>query len=312
MLLLLISVVVLIATGFYALSVSATGRITPGEGNELSVGSRAVALGVALIAFGASYLIYSHQKQENPTAPLSTAAASNTSNPPESRNTMAEKAPAEVAKAEVAEDEDSAAAEPTDEEPATPPKAKAAALSEPDEETAPEDDTLSASALALEAQKAAPRRAIAPAVAAAPAVEETETAAVEPTSTQAEPAARKTTANRSSRNTGRSLRRESAPLLLHVHNRLGRNQLREQLTLSIEGLPVADIEVDGSRPAVAVAVPLPRPGLLHYRLEGVSEDDGTTRLVGEGCIRVRDGARFAVRRKDGSQKVFLETTRVAG
>lgn len=308
MLLLLISIVVLIATGFYALSVSATGRITPGEGSELSVGSRAVALGVAFIAFGASYLIYSHQKQQDPGAPLSTAQVSNTSNPPESRNTMAE-APA----ADASGDEDSATEAP-DEEPAPQTAAKPQALDEPEAEPAAEDDTLSASALALEAQKAAPRRAITPAMAAAPVAEETQTAAAEPAPPRpAEAAAaRKSAPERNTRNTSRSLRRESAPLLLHVHNRLGRNQSREQLTLSIEGLPVADIEVDDSRPSVAVAVPLPRPGLLHYRLEGVSEDDGTTRLVGEGCIRVRDGARFAVRRKDGSQKVFLETTRVAG
>ena len=118
------------------------------------------------------------------------------------------------------------------------------------------------------------------------------------------PTPRKSYSPRSPRNERRAT--HSGPLLMHVHNTLGRDQQREQLTLMIEGKRVADIEVDDFAPEASIAIELPRPGLLHYRLEGVSEDDRTMRLVGEGCIRVRDGARFAVRRKDGSRKVFLE------
>ena len=96
--------------------------------------------------------------------------------------------------------------------------------------------------------------------------------------------------------------------MLHVQNTLGPTQARERLTLSIEGRPVADLAVDSRRPGVEVSVPLPRGGLLHYRLEGASDDGGATTLVGEGCIRVQDDAHFDVRRRQGSQKVFLEAS----
>ncbi len=96
-------------------------------------------------------------------------------------------------------------------------------------------------------------------------------------------------------------------MLLTVYNDLGADQEYEQLNLRIEGKTVAVIEVDRSQPAVQVDVPLPRPGLLHYELEGLALAGGTRRLVGRGCITVRGDARFAVKRRGGSNRVYLQS-----
>lgn len=296
MLLSLISVLVLLVIAFYALWVGTMGRVSGNEGPELSLTGRVVVFGVALVAFGVAYAIYSQPKYEVET--VATAPAT-PSTPPESRGGTV---------AETADERDEPA--PINSSDSAPARAAAIVPKEPVAAVATEpvydDQGLSAGAALLEAQARQPRRA-----AEAPFQAQDDTPSQVKAATVAEPL--RTDAPRATKPMTRgTTRTQRNPLLLHVHNRLGRDQLSEQLTLIIEGKPVADIAVDGSRPAVAVTVPLPRPGLLHYRLEGVAEQDGTTRLVGEGCIRVRDGARFAVRRKDGSQKVYLEATRAAG
>ncbi|MES2885962.1 MAG: hypothetical protein V4709_14245 [Pseudomonadota bacterium] len=312
MLLSLISVLVLLVIGFYAFWLAIVGRVAANQGPELSIVGRAVVLGMGVLALGIAYAVYSNP-QTGSFSELASMPPAMSSNPPESRGSepAAAAPPETVAAAEETPALASSEAQPKAEEAAAP-----VAAAEPEQPAVNEGNGLSAAAARMEAEALRPRRA---AIAAAEPVAEPEPVAgpverqLAPATTAtaqrrvvAEPAAR----SKSTRNTG--IDRRSQPLLLHVHNSLGRDQAREQLTLSIEGLAVADIEVDGSRPSVAVAVPLPRPGLLHYRLEGVSEDDGTTVLRGEGCIRVKDGARFAVRRQAGSRKVFLEQQSTRG
>ncbi|MDO9453565.1 MAG: hypothetical protein Q7J29_11990 [Stagnimonas sp.] len=308
MLLSLISVLVLLVIAFYALWVGTMGRVSGNEGAELSLTGRVVVFGIALVAFGVAYAVYSQPQYETET--VATAPAT-PSTPPESRGgTVAETGDeGETVKPAPANSSDSAivrGAEVPEAADTAQPTLTTAARPAVTTETDDDDQGLSAGAALLEAQARQPRRQpAAPFQAADEAPVRIADASVEKPTRADSPRTAKS-ASRVSTRTQRN------PLLLHVHNRLGRDQLSEQLTLIIEGRPVADIAVDGSRPAVAVTVPLPRPGLLHYRLEGVSEQDGTTQLVGEGCIRVRDGARFAVRRKDGSRKVYLEATRAAG
>ena len=308
MLLSLISVLVLLVIAFYALWVGTTGRVNGNDGPELSLTGRVVVFGVALVAFGVAYAIYSQPQYE--TEAVATAPAT-PSTPPESRGgSVAEtNDESEEVKPAPANSSDSITArkpDATDIADAALPTKTAEERPAVATESAEDDQGLSAGAALLEAQARQPRRQ--PSV-PFEAMDDTTPRVVSTSAASSVRADSLPAAKPVKRATSRTRRN---PLLLHVHNRLGRDQLSEQLTLIIEGKPVADIAVDGSNPAVAVTVPLPRPGLLHYRLEGVSEQDGTTRLVGEGCIRVRDGARFAVRRKDGSQKVYLEATRAAG
>jgi len=107
----------------------------------------------------------------------------------------------------------------------------------------------------------------------------------------------------------RRARRTAGPITLRVQNTLGRDQEYEQMHLAIEGMTVAGFDVDPDRPGVTVAIPLPRAGLVNYRLEGYSLGREAGALHGEGCIRVREGSRFAVRRQPGSNRVFLEALR---
>lgn len=301
MLLSLIFVLVLLVIGFFALWTGATGRIGGGEGPELSTAGRAVVLLVALMAFGIGYKVYSLSRSGGVF--LTATAPAMPSNPPETRGLKVAETTivdpgVDVRAADTPATDAAVIAE------AKPATAAATPLAAEDAMALASTEGLSAGAAALEAQALQPRRQIAPytpvVATAAPAA--TTTAVKRPVVASAR-------APQSAGKATQRARRSYRPLTLHVQNALGPDQLREELTLSIEGKAVAEINVDGSRPAVAVAVPLPRPGLLHYRLEGISEADGTTRVVGEGCIRVRDGSRFTVRRKDGSRKVFLEVAR---
>lgn len=314
MLLSLISVLVLLVIAFYALWVTVLGQVSGRESPELSVGGRALMLGVAIVAFIGAYLIYRHADGDP------SLAAVDVSNPPESRGIPAEDLPVlpkVAAKADGVQDAPVAEHEP---EPEPEPAAEIAQADPIAEEagtgaeaTSSDAEGLSASAALLENKRlmAATRRvetAYAPEAVASEPIEDKRAAPAVPRSSTPEKSSRAPTrSNRSARaSSQKALPR--GPVLLHLQNSLGRDQQREQLTLSIEGLAVADIEVDSLTPNVTVAVPLPRPGLLHYRLEGVSEADSSKRLVGEGCIKAIDGARFVVRRKPGSRKVFLETT----
>ncbi len=305
MLLSLISVLVLLVIAFYALWVGTMGRVSGNEGAELSLTGRVVVFGIALVAFGVAYAIYSQPQYETETVATVPATPST---PPESRGGIVAETgdEGETVKPAPANSSDSAMVSRAD-TPDTAVKALPTAAAAARPETEDDDQGLSAGAALLEAQASQPRRQP-----PAPFQATDDTTPIRVADASVEKPMR-TDSSRTTQSAPRAATRtQRNPLLLHVHNRLGSDQLSEQLTLIIEGKPVADIAVDGSRPAVAVTVPLPRPGLLHYRLEGTSEQDGTTRLMGEGCIRVRDGARFAVRRKDGSHKVYLEATRAAG
>lgn len=319
MLLTLVSVLVLLVIGFFALWIFATGRVSTAEEQELTLGGRIIVLGVALVSFVAAYSLY--QKPESAAGP----AAVMSSKSPDSRGAEAVLPTAMDTAATPATDATPEAMEESieDEEPEEVELADAASKPEPESQPEPaavapaatpaseppaaevvsKVSGISQSAMQREADAAKPQ-----AQREAPVV--VTRRAAEPVVMTEPPKARRRVqppVARAPRISSAARRSEaSGPVLLHVHNSLGRRQQREQLTLSIEGLPVADIEVDSSQPSVAIAVPLPRPGLLHYRLEGVSEQGGAMQLVGEGCISVRDGARFVVRRREGSRKVFLE------
>lgn len=99
-----------------------------------------------------------------------------------------------------------------------------------------------------------------------------------------------------------------APLTILIHNQLGAAQQSERLALLIEGKRVASFEITEAAPSISLPIRLPRPGLLHYRIEGESQQGRSLGLEGEGCIRAVDGASFQVRRRGSdSRKVFLET-----
>ncbi len=300
MLLSLISVLVLLVIAFYAVWVAAMGRVQGNEGPELSLGSRVMVGGVAVLALGLAYAVYSHPSSK----PLVTAATaiSRPSTPPDSRGSpplpaadpiiagpTLDEPLADEAMAPAVEDEKGQA-------PEAAPEVETAETTQSSEPA--ENADLSAAALALEDAALRPRRTLpAPKAAAMPA-------------TAAEVSADTTTAAPAHSSTGRRGKGRK-PLTLHVSNALGSDQDSERLTLRIEGKTVAEMQVDSRRPAVDVAVPLPRPGKLHYRLEGVSEANGRNRVVGEGCIWVQDGSRYTVRRKDGSRKVYLQASRAS-
>ena len=267
MLMYLIAVLVLLAVGFYALSVGVTGHISVGEGPELAAPTRLLVIGIAIIAFGAAYLVYKQPRDGDDGLPPIPATASS---PPESRGSAPMEA-AEVA-SDAARPDSGAEAEATvaeEEEQATEAAPDKSETAEVAPTPAPEPartaaapvvstgstDGLSSAAAELEAKAGQRRRVMPPIAATAVPIEddEPEQEVVEPTPsrTAALPAATassaKTTRTRAStareprtRRTTRVYRGE--PLLLHVHNSLGRGQSREQLTLLIEGKPVADIE----------------------------------------------------------------------
>ena len=84
MLMYLIAVLVLLAVGFYALSVGVTGHISVGEGPELAAPTRLLVIGIAIIAFGAAYLVYKQPRDGDDGLPPIPATASS---PPKSPRT---------------------------------------------------------------------------------------------------------------------------------------------------------------------------------------------------------------------------------
>ena len=292
----LAAVLVLLAVGFYTLSVGATGRAGAGEGTALSSRTRALVLLLSMASLGGAYMLY-----RKPLEPAPEPAAVEATAP-----TLPVAGRSETPKTELA-------AEPAVEVPA----AEVPAAAKPDAPapmpTPVAEESLSSAALALETEGQSPRPAtvLEPEpvterrLVETPAIARPEKSAAAPAPRSAKPV--KTAKPKQSQPVMLSSKPHE-PVMLHVQNLLGPTQAREQLTLSIEGRPVANLAVDGRRPGVEVAVPLPRGGLLRYRLEGLSDDGSSTTLAGEGCIRVQGEARFDVRRRPGSQKVFLEAS----
>lgn len=339
----LIAVLVLLVIGFYAATIAAVGRAAVGEA-QLSR-SRRLALALAGVsALGLAYAIYRHPIGSGD--PLTQASASNWTAPtaPLSRDSQvaAEMAadrptPEATAPAPVSEP----AAPPAAAVPAAVSESSAVAVAEPPAEAphsippsepaaSPE---LSASAAAMEAELLRRRQGLAtlpgepepaafaasePAVRASPA-----TPAVTRPAPAAAPVAKTAPAARVSE--PRAAPKASAPaaararnpgiaplgyapLTILIHNQLGAVQQSERLALLIEGKRVASFEITEAAPSIALPIRLPRPGLLHYRIEGESMQGRRLGLQGEGCIRAVDGARFQVRRRNSdSRQVFLET-----
>jgi hypothetical protein len=92
---------------------------------------------------------------------------------------------------------------------------------------------------------------------------------------------------------------------IHILNTLGADETQEKLTLSIEGRPLANFEVNTAKPSVHVPLVLPRPGVLNYTLSGTSLRDGYTRVAGKGCIEMTNQSSFEVRRVNGSDELYL-------
>ena len=330
----LAAVLGLLAVGFYTLSVAATGRAGAGEGTALTARTRALVLLLSLGSLGGAYLLY--QRPLQPEAAMENAPGSPVT--AADLPTRAEQPAESVAADEL---EQAPTIEPTatpvaeaeslvlDAESMDDPQPERSTAIPPPPREAPEQEQLSSAALALEnARQPAPQTAALQPVEQIPAAAATAVSVVKPTVQElplvaatprrqtAPPPALAKPAKKTKPRTDEPIRSTPAPpkpakampVMLHVQNTLGPAQTREQLTLSIEGRTVADLAVDLRRPGVEVSVPLPRAGLLHYRLEGVTDDGMGTTLVGEGCIRVQDEARFDVRRHPGSQKVFLEAT----
>jgi len=251
------------------------------------------------VAFGAAYAVYQHPVDQSGVVVQTPVAAATPSTPPDSRGQpVVESDEAVSTELLMAPERGAAADEAEPEAPADQPVAVAAKTPSASpvavDETA--DDALSPSAAALENRAQQPSTRIA-----------------SDEAVFAEAPAKTTAAAKADTEVlGPAKRSRRYPLLLHVQNQLGPDQEREQLTLRIEGKTVARIAVDDDNPKTSVAVPLPRPGLLHYRLEGFSESSGKTELLGHGCIKVRDGSRYAVRRAADGRRVFLEAARKAG
>lgn len=294
----LISVLVLVVIAFYALWIGVMGHVNGNEGPELSLGGRVLMVTVALLAFVSAYLMYSRSGDAPAALAVnSSSAAVPAMSPPSRASTVV--AAVDATPATVLPASNSAEIRP-------------AAVADPVADTAPErqsgqppEGVLSASAALMESEVRG--RAALPASPAAKPV-----ASITPARVAVVPVPETLPAKAAIPKTRRTVRPRTArsgPLVLHLDNTLGRDQVYEHLTLSIEGQVVAQLEVDDGTPRSRVSVQLPRAGLLNYRLEGLSEGRRTTQLVGVGCIRVRDGARFVVRRKPGSHQVFLEAAR---
>ncbi len=299
MLLSLIAILVLLVVAFYSVWVVVTGHVSGPESPELHLPGRALMAMIALVALGAAYAVY--RLPDSQTDWISAAAPATLSPPPETRSSTA--AASEAATAQSVKD-DAVAVTTVGTAAST---ASGPGKDEARNEAEQEDISGSAALHETEVRQPLSERGVAAAIAPAMPTAPRYTAATAKSPPAAAVPQQVAIAAAPPKGVSRRLSSRHAPLTLHIQNTLGRDQQYEQLTLSIEGLAVAEIAVDEQRTVVAVAVPLPRPGLLHYRLEGVSDEGGSRPLLGEGCIRVRDGSRFAVRRRPGSQKVFLET-----
>lgn len=302
MLLSLISVLVLLVIAFFALWVGVVGRISSNEGPELSIPGRALVFVIAMVAFGVAYVVYQHPMDQSGVVVQSPAPAATPSSPPESRGQPVVESEEAISTEFVMAPEPEADEAEEPREPIRTTEAQRA--SSPGMATEAEEDALSPSAAALENRAQQPRVSAGRYEPDSPVTPVRANAAIAAEA----PAA----VGKGSELIGQAKRSRRYPLLLHVQNQLGPDQQREQLTLRIEGKTVARIAVDDENPQSSVAVPLPRPGLLHYRLEGFSEASGKTELLGHGCIKVRDGSRYAVRRAADGRRVFLEATRTAG
>lgn len=339
----LIAVLVLLVIGFYAATIAAVGRAGAGEA-QLSR-SRRLALALAGVsALGLAYAIYRHPIGSGD--PLTQANASAWSAAPaqtlpRSSEVAAEMAaetaqPAEPpAAAEAPRAADPAPAAPAPVENAEPPE-PVIATREPPAAAAPAPG-LSASAAAMEAELLRRRQGLSalpgepeptafaasepvakPAPAAAAVASPSAVVEGAPAA-KAAPAPAPRVATRRAPTTVASPRAAPvsipspprlgyAPLTILIHNQLGAAQQSERLALLIEGKRVASFEITEAAPSISLPIRLPRPGLLHYRIEGESQQGGRLGLQGEGCIRAVDGASFQVRRRGSdSRQVFLET-----
>lgn len=337
----LLIVLILIAAGVAVLMIGITGSVS---GTSLSAGKRLAMLAVGIGTLALAYYLY---RQPEQASPFSANKGWNAmpSTPPENRGAAAQESVSEAAAPRVSTGKPAepvvaeATAEAAPDAPADAPKAEplaapAVASSAPASSPAPADGSgLSASAAEIEAaqQSSSTRRTPREELvsAEAPASAESPVSRVAPAQAAAdsEPAAVARPARRPSSNravAGERRYRSSFPdprssgfsaevysagaLTIHIRDELGERQTRERLHLMIEGKRVASFTVDEDQPGIRLPVPLPRPGLLHYRLEGEARGEGRTYLVGEGCIEALDGARFEVRRHPGSRRVFLESS----
>lgn len=307
----LIAVLLLLVIGFYTVFIGAVGRAGSGEA-PLTAPRRLGMIVIGLAALGVAYLVYSHPRslQSASRAPASWNAMP--SNPPETRGDEADEPGAPASG--VAETEAPAEADGGPAVQATPPTPAVA-------ESAPAEGegSASAAALAMEAELMRRRRGLAPVAgesqAPAPAL-----IAEAPPAPATRPAAESRSGTAPApKSAGRSSvpRRATAPtravgplqpLTIVIHNELGDRQQREKLSLTIEGKRVASFEITDAAPSIELPIRLPRPGLVHYRLEGESVQGRRQSLSGQGCISAVDGARFHVRRNPGSRRVFLEST----
>lgn len=341
----LIAVLVLLVIGFYAATIAAVGRAAVGEA-QLSR-SRRLALALAGVsALGLAYAIYRHPIGSGD--PLTQASASNWTAPtaplPRDSQVAAEMAadrPTPEAPAHESAPVSEPAAQSTAAAPAAVSEPSAVAVAEspaeaprsiPPSEPAASPE-LSASAAAMEAELLRRRQGLAtlpgepapaafaapePAVRAAPATPAvTRPAPAAAPVAKTAPAARVSEPRAAPKASAPAVARARspgiaplgyAPLTILIHNQLGAVQQSERLALLIEGKRVASFEITEAAPSIALPIRLPRPGLLHYRIEGESMQGRRLGLQGEGCIRAVDGARFQVRRRNSdSRQVFLET-----
>lgn len=329
----LIAVLLLLGIGVACVISGAVGRA--GGEETLSPPKRIVMLVVGLSALGVAYLVYSHPRSlvsaSAERAPQSWNAMP--SNPPESRGAPAADPDPDAAAAEAALATVSTGAAQLEAGTAGEPEAPA-----PTPAPAAEGDgEVSAAALAMEAELMRRRKGLPSLTAAVPEESAAEVAEAEPvpapavaTASVAPPARNATSAparrdapvradSGRSRATDSTPRRRSPvmsasrrplplnPLTIVIHNELGDRQQRETLSLVIEGKRVASFEITDAAPIIELPIRLPRPGLIHYKLEGESVQGRRQTLRGQGCISAVDGARFQVRRNPGSQRVFLES-----
>ena len=316
MLITLIAVLVLLGAGSYAVLVGATGRAGSGAAPLLGPGRRIGMLAAGVTALALAYAVYNSPRTLFGDQLRSSNVQSNSSLPPETRGDAAVQLAGLAANATVEPKAPADTAAPAAEPVTT--AATAAVVAAPTETPAASESAsggLSAGAAAMEAEAAARLRR--------PAATVTETlvpvqpesaplaaASTEPTAVVA--VTRRGTSGTSARRSATTYRRSrmqaSGPLTIRIRNELGSRQHSERLALSIEGKRVAGFEIDSAAPFIELPIKLPRPGLLHYRLEGDTDQADGLRLRGEGCIEVSDGKLYTVRRNPGSRKVFLETS----
>jgi hypothetical protein len=330
----LIAVLVLLVIGFYAATIAVIGRAGVGEAKLLR--SRRLALGLAGVsALALAYMIYSHPLGSDDPLNQPSAWAAKPLPPSERASAVAAADAAKpVAEPAAAEEPAKAPDSPPAEAAATP--APSAASSEPQSIPPPDgaepESSLSASAAAMEAElrrrrQAMPALAEEPAkpvpssrVPAPPAALPAAPAKTPATATVIAPVARRSASAPAPAQPLAGCAAQArpqvasvaplayAPLTIVIHNQLGAAQQSERLALVIEGKRVASFEITEAAPAIALPIHLPRPGLLHYRIEGESQQGERLSLQGEGCISATEGARFEVRRGGSdSRRVFLES-----